>query len=399
MRFPLRPQELNARLERFLARRPGFTRRLARYGVLLFVGLLAVAVAGGALAAGERSQELIYATADGSVVSLEPESGVVTTIYQGGEGYAGVPSQFGGSRNVAFPVLWGADDSLRASLYSVDLVRGTRARLYAASTGEAFIFPEFSTDRGRILATRFTTTSPPNTLVSLASGVSSLLLEPDLPGRPALLGPAWVSDIAAYAWSVEDGRSSLTAYDVLERRQAVVYETEKQVGPPAYYRVDNAVVFAERPRETSLEESRLKVFAGSQELPVSRTGDLGLYDPGPLVPSLGEKLPVMWTDGRESGVGLLDPADWGFEKTGIKTAPGSRHPQFSRDGSAVSTTSADGEELTIRRTDGGGVVRKVENVQPPEKVLSRLRDAGYEVPPAAGRLAPAHYGWKSLEGS
>ena len=179
----------------------------------------------------------------------------------------------------------------------------------------------------------------------------------------------------------------------------MVYETGKQVGPPAYYRVDNAVVFAERPPEAGPEESRLRVFAGSQELPVSGAGDLGLYDPGPLVPSLGEKVPVMWTDGRESGVGLLDPADWGFEKTGIKTAPGSRHPQFSRDGSAVSTTSADGAELTIRRADGGGVVRKVENIQPPETMLSRLRDAGYRVPDAAERLAPAHYGWKSLEGS
>ncbi len=398
MRFPPHPREFDARLDRFLARRPGLVRLLVRYGALLFAGLLALAVAGGALAAGERSQELIYATTDGSVVSLEPESGAVTPIYRGGEGYAGVPSQFGGSRSVAFPVLWGTGESLRASLYSVDLVRGTRARLYAASTGEAFVFPEFSTDRGRILATRFTTSSPPNTLVSLASGVSSLLMEPDLLGRPALLGPAWVSDIAAYTWSVEDGRSLLTAYDVLERRQAVVYETEKQVGPLSYYRVDNAVVFAERPRDAGLRESELRVFTGSQELPISGAEDLGLYDPGPLVPSLGEKLPVMWTDGGEYGIGLLDPADWGFEKTGIKTAPESRYPQFSRDATAVSTTSADGTELTVRHTDGG-VARKVRNVQPPEAVLSRLRDAGYEVPSAAGRLAPAHYGWKSLEGS
>lgn len=394
----MRLQELNARLDRLLARRPGLVRTLYRYGMLVLAGILALAVAGGTLAASGRSQELVYATTGGSVVALEPESGEVTPIYRG-EGYAGVPSRSGGSRSLAFPILWNSGDSLRASLYSVDLVRGTRARLYATSPGEAFAFPEFSTDRNRLLAARFTTGSPPDTFVSFASGVSSLLLEPDVPDRPALLGSTWVSGVAAYTWAIRDGSFLLTAYDVLERRQAVVYETGNEVGPPSYYREGNTVAFAERPPGAGLEGSKLKVFAGSQELPVSGAGDLGLYDPGPLVPSIGEKIPVMWTDGEEYGVGLLDPANWSFEKTGVKTAPGSRHPQFSRDGSAVSATSADGTELTVRRAEDGSVIREVNNLQPPETMLSRLREAGYEVPSAAERLAPAHYGWKSLEES
>ena len=388
----------DASLNRFIARRPGLAGNPVRYGWALLVALAILLLAVGAVTAGGRSQEIIYATADGSIVSLEPESGAVTEIYAGGpDGYAVSPARTGGSRNISFTVLRGDGASLRGDLYSVDLVRNTRALTRRAEPGEVFADSSFSGDRTWLLASRYAAGSPPNTLVLPASGATERLLEPDLPGAAPVLGPIWGAENVVFAWRLGPDGLTLTAYNFFERRQASVYETDERVGVPYYYFDSNAVVFDERPRGASLSESHVRLLAGTAELPLSGADGLGLYDPAPIVPELGDALPVMWTDGEETGVGLINPESWSFGETGITVEPGSRSPRVSRDGAYVATTDADGTTLTVRRMKDGSVVRRVENLQAPGTALDRMREAGFDPPEEAGWFAPENFSWRSLE--
>jgi hypothetical protein len=404
MRFsPLKPlreryRSLDLSLESFLDRHPSVARNVARYGWMLLLVVAALVATGGAVTAGGRSQEVVYATEDGSIVSMEPVSGAVTTIFEGEESYAMGPARAGGSRGISFTALRDSDGELRGDLYSVDLARGTRALSVRAGAGEVFAFPDFSTDRAWILATRYAEGSPPNVLVLPAGGAAERLLEPDLPGRPPILGPVWISKEAIYAWrTARPGELALTAYNIHERRQATVYETAGQVGLPSYYREANALIFAERPRGAGLAASRLRLLVGTSELPVSGIGELGLYDPSPPVASLDDRIAVMWTDGEETGVGLLDPEGRSFGETGILVEEGSRHPRISRDGRYLSTTDAGGSELTVRRMRDGAVVRRVRDLQPPGAATEGMREAGLVVPPEAEWFAPASYSWRSLD--
>lgn len=390
---------LDASLEGFLGRRPGLVRGLARYGWPALLALAVLAVAGGAVFAGGRSQQIVYATNDGSIVSLEPVSGATTTLYGGGDGrYATTPGRTGGSRGISFTVL--RDDGgggLRGSLYGADLVRETRALLENAPPGEVLAFPDYATDGQWVMANRFSTDSPPNVEVFTASAAAGRLLTPDLPGSGPLVGPVWTAERSIYAWSFGGGEAALTAHNFFERRAASVYETGGIVGPASYYFDANAFLFAERPRGAGLEESRIKILAGTGDLPVSGAEGLGLYDPSPPVTFLGGKIAVVWTDGGRSGIGLLDPDGWVFEKTGVEVEPGSRDPRVSNDGRYVATTDAAGTELTVRRMDDGSVVRRVRDAQPVGVVLDRMRGAGFEVPPGTGRVAPPNFSWRSFD--
>ena len=388
----------DASLARFIARRPGLAGNTVRYGWALLAALAILLLAVGAVTAVGRSQEIIYATEDGSIVSLEPESGAITEIYGGGPGgYATSPARTGGSRNISFTVLRGDGKSLRGDLYSADLVRNTRALTRRAKPGEVFADSSFSGDRTWLLASRYAAGSPPNTLVLPASGATERLLEPELPGAAPILGPVWGAENVVFAWRLGPEGLTLTAYNFFERRQAVVYETEERVGVPYYYFDSNALVFDERPQGADLSESRVRLLVGTAELPLSGAEDLGLYDPASIVPELGDALPVMWTDGEETGVGLIDSEGWSFSKTGITMEPGSRSPRVSRDGAYVATTDADGTTLTVRRMEDGSVVRRVEDLQSPGVALGRMREAGLDLPREVGWFAPENFSWRSLD--
>lgn len=385
-------------LNRFISRRPWLARNAVRYGWLALASLTVLLLAVGFATAGGRSQEIVYATEDGSVVSLEPESGEVTKIYAGTpDEYATSEARTGGSRSTSFTVLRGDGRELRGDLYSADLVRNTRALTQRAEPGDVLADSSFSGDRTWLLASRYTAGPPANALVLPASGATERLLEPNLPGAPPVLGPVWGAENMVYAWRLGPEGLTLTAYNFFERRQAGVYETEKRVGTPYYYYDSNALVFDERPRGAALSESRIKVLVGTGEIPVSGTEGLGLYDPAPIVPELDDALPVMWTDGEKTGVGLIDSKDWSFSKTGITVRKGSRNPRVSRDGAYVATTNAAGTVLTVRRMRNGSVVRRVEDLQEPGVALDRMRESGFEVPEEADWFASENFSWRSLD--
>lgn len=385
-------------LNRFIARRPWLAGNTVRYGWGMLVGLAVLLLAVGVVTADGRSQEIIYATDDGSIVSLEPESGDTTEIYAGGpERYATSPARTGG-RNISFTVLRGDlnGQSLRGDLYSADLARNTRALTRRAKPGEVFADSSFSGDRSWLLASRYAAGAPPNVLVLPASGATERLLEPDMTGAAPILGPIWGAENMVVAWGFGPEGTALTAYNFFERRQAVVYETDNRVGTPYYYYDSNAVIFDERPKGADLSESRVKALVGTSEIAISGAESLGLYDPAPIVPELDEALPVMWTDGEKTGVGLIDSKTLSFSRTGITVSPGSRSPRISNDGSYVATTDASGTTLTIRRMEDGGVVRRLDNLQAPGAAFERMRKAGFEVPEEADWFAPT-FSWRSLD--
>lgn len=389
---------LDTSLERLFARRPAFARGLVRYGWLILLALAALLLAGGAVTAGGRSQQVVYATQDGSIVALEPVSGRETVLYEGNsDHYATTPGRTGGSRSIAFTVLRDDAGELRGSLYSADLVRETRALLQNAAPGEVLAYPDYDTQRKWVLANRFTRYASPNVEIFTASAATSRLLEPNLPDAAPTLGSAWTAENSIYAWRTGSGKSSLTAYNFFERRQASVYETKDRVGPGAYYFDANAFLFAEHPRGAGLEQSRLKLLAGTGELKVSGAEDLGVYDPSSPVTYLKSKIPVLWTDGKKTGVGLVDPDGWNFSKTGVEVEAGSRNPGISNDGRYVATTNSEGTEITVREMNDGSIVRRIRDVQPPDTALRKMRKAGMRVPKEAGWLAPPNYSWRSFE--
>lgn len=388
-------------MDSFLARHPGAARNIARYGWVVLLVVAALLLAGGTvLAGGARSQQVVYATRDGSIVALEPVSGATTTLYKGDAGrYATMPGRTGGSRGISFTVLREEEGALRGSLYGADLVRETRALLENARPGEVLGYPDYAADREWVMANRFTGDSPPNVEVFTASAATSRLLEPDGPGASAIIGPAWTAERSIHAWKPGPEKTTLTAYNFFERRQATVYETRNVIGPSSYYFDGNAFLFAERPRGAGLEESRLKLRVGTGAFSISGTGDLGIYDPSPPVTFLDGKIAVIWTDGEKTGIGMVDPRGWAFSKTGIEVEAGSRNPRVSNDGLYVATTDSAGGEITVRNMADGSVVRRIRDAQPPEIALNRMREAGIEVPLAAGWLAPPNYGWRSFEDS
>lgn len=387
-------------MDSFLVRHPGAARNIARYGWVVLLVLAALLLAGGTVLAGARSQQVVYATRDGSIVALEPVSGATTTLYEGDAGhYATMPGRTGGSRGISFTVLREEEGALRGSLYGADLVRETRALLENARPGEVLAYPDYAADREWVMANRLTRDSPPNVEVFTASAAASRLLEPDAPGASAIVGPAWTAERSIYAWKPGPKKTTLTAYNFFERRQATVYETKNAVGPSSYYFDGNAFLFAERPRGAGLEESRLKLLVGTGSLSISGVKGLGLYDPSPPVTFLDGEIAVIWTDGEKTGIGMVDPRGWAFSKTGIEVEAGSRNPRISSDGLYVATTDSAGEEITIRNMGDGSVVRRVRDAQPPETALKRMRESGIEVPPEAGWLAPPNYGWRSFEDS
>lgn len=396
--FSERLRGLDALMDRYLWRHPRVTGTLASYGVLLLFGLAAAVFVGSGAAFGGTVHGIVYSTQDGDVVSLQPESGETVTVY-GGDGYATAPSE--GARTLSFSVLRGEGDSLRGDLYRVNLVQQTLARLISARPGEAFVFPEFSQGRGRIAATHYAEGSPPNVLISFAGGVSSQLLQPQLPESPALQAPEWLSGTAVYAWRTDGERISLVAHDFLERQQAEVYEPEGEVDALSYFSQWNALLFAERPRDSGLAGSQIKVRAGNSELPVSGAGGLGLYDPSPGGASLEGEIALLWTDPGtgEAGLGTLDPDGWTFEKTGVEVEPGSRNPRVSPDGLYLAVTDGSGSEISVHSMEDSSLLRRIDDVQPPGEALDRLREAGMEVPEGSERRSPAGFSWSSFEGS
>lgn len=357
-------------LDRFLERRPRFARALARYGWLAFPVLAAFLIAGSVVDAGEENQ-IFYANQDGSMISIEPETGTKQTLYAGSpEGYAAAPANANSSRQLLFTVLRDGPGGMRGDLYSVDPADGTKALMQAAKPGEAFAPAGYSSDQLRVAAGHYTGGAPPGVTILSASAATVEPLEPRLSGSSSLLGPSWTCEGALYAW-IKDatGKLALTAYNVTEHGKTTVYGTGKQVGPAAYYPDANTFIFSERPRGANLEESRLRLSAGTSELPVSGAEGLGIYDPSPPVPALDYKMAVMWTDGEKSGVGLLDPEGWTFEKTGVTAERGSRFPRISSDGAYAATRS--GGSITVRRIDDGSLVRRIGDAQPPETAFER----------------------------
>lgn len=393
---PLR--RLDGRLDLLFARRPRLRHALSRYGWLLFVLLAVLLVSAGAAVPAGRGQQIIYATEGGGISAVTLGSGERVPVYEErAEGYATAPELNGGSRSLAFTVLYGEGGRLRGDLYAADLVRGTRALTQAAEPGEAYLGAAFERNRLWLMASRYAADESPNVAVFHASGATERLLEPDLTGTAPLLGPTWTAESSLYAWRAEGDTLVLTAYNFFERRQTTVYQTEKTVGPAAYYFDANAFVFAERPRGADLERSRLRVLAGTGELPISGGEGLGLYDPSLPIPALDYAMAVMWTDGERTGVGLLDPDGWTFQKTGVLVEPGSRYPRISYDGTHVAT--ARGSELTVRRLEDGEVVLRVQDLQPRGAALGRVREGGLRVPPEADALASPNFSWRSFEGS
>jgi hypothetical protein len=171
----------------------------------------------------------------------------------------------------------------------------------------------------------------------------------------------------------------------------------EEVGPLAYHADSNTLVFAERGRGAPLADSRIRVLAGSAELLLRGAEGVGLYDPSAPIASLGGKMAVMWTDGENAGVGLLDPINWTFHKTAVGAEAGARHPQVSRDGRLVAVGSENGTTIAVSELESGRFVREIGGVQRPRTAFDRLRRAGLEVPPEAEELAPPSFGWRSLE--
>jgi hypothetical protein len=296
-------------------------------------------------------------------------------------------------------VLRGTGKSLRGDLYTADLVRQTRARLLAASSGEVFAPSAFPPGRERVLAGRYARGETPNVVAMPASSAQrEYLLQPGFEGRPTLMGPEWGRQTAIYVWSADGGAFSLAVYDVVEERRLSLYETQKIVGAPVYIGDRNAVVFAERPEDDGLEKSGLRAFVGTQEVEISGAEGLGLYDSSPPIAELGEKVAVVWTDGERTGLGLIDPADWRFEKTGIELPDDARNPRISADGSMVSFTNEEDSMLTVLDMDDGEVVERVKDLQPTGDLYRRMGEAGFSVPEGAVRLAPAGFGWRSMSG-
>lgn len=359
--------------------------------------LVGISVVAGGFALGPvKSQRVVYAGDGGEVISLNPGSGEETEIY-GGEGFATSPRTVG--RSLSFTVLRGAGEALRGDLYAADLVRQTRSRLLAASSGEVFTPSAFSPRRERVLAGRYARREAPNVVAMPASSAQrDYLLEPGIEGRPALMGPEWGRGTVIYVWSADDGKFSLSAYDVLEERRISLYETERVVSAPVYLGDRNSIVFAERPEGGGREKSRLKVFMGTQEIEISGTEGLGLYDPSPPVFELGNKVAVAWTDGEKSGLGLIDPADWSFEKTGIEFPESARNPRVSPDGSMVAFTDRGGGRLTVLDMGDGEVVERVDGLQSPRDLYRHMEEAGFSVPDGAIRLAPPSFGWRNVSG-
>jgi len=387
---------LDAALEAAVERRGGRGRGLALFGFALLLAV-GVASAGAAVALGGRSQEVVYATADGSIVAVEPYSGGRYEIADPGDGYATAPSENGGSRSLAYSVLRGEGEDLRGDAYSVDLVRATRARLTAAQPGVVHLFPEFSERRTRISTEAYVRDAAPNVAAGPSSGAEhrALLGAEAARSGVGLLGAAWISDDALYAWRVDPDRGLVpVAHDLLERRSVALERPGRAVlGPPAYHRDSNTLVYAERPEGAPLREARLRLLTGTTEGRVE--GGLGLYDPAPPLPALGGKLAVMWTDGETTGVGLLDPATGSFGKMAVETAAGARHPRISRDGKMVA--AFEGDAVVVRELEGGEVVRKIPDAQRPEAPLDRLRRAGFDVPTEADGLARPSFAWRSFE--
>lgn len=403
--------DLDVLLNRGLSRRPALVRNAVRYGWALLLAVGVLVAAGGAVAAGGDAQEIVYATEDGSIVSLDPDSGRTSTIYAGDEeGFATGLSRTGGSRFLAFTVLRDDDAGPRGDLYSVDLSRGTRALVRAARPGEVLLAPEFSPGRVGLLANRYSEGSAPNALVLAASGADERLVEPGLPGSsgsPALISPVWTWEDTVHAWRTTPGEGAglaLEAHETYERRRVVLYETTDEVGPPAYHPDANALLFAEGSAEDSARGSRLVVLTGTSEIPVSGADGLDLYDPSPSIPILDGKMAVLWDDGERTGLGFVDPAGWRFEKSGVEVEPGSRYPHLSSDGKYLATVddsaegSAGGTEFVVRRLGDGRIVRRGRDLQPPQAGLDRMRSAGMEVPSEAYWFASANFGWRDTEG-
>lgn len=406
-----RARRLDAALQRFLGRRPTLARNLALLGFLL----LAAVMAGGVVAASEGwrgAQDLVYAAADGSIVAVEPISGETRVLYEGAASenapgeeprLAFAPTTAGGSRWLAFSVLSGGreDADARADLYVVDPFREARARLTGAVSGEAFTDPALSPSRSRILAGRAERGAPPNVAVMPWSGSRVSLLDPAaVEGAAQILSAAWISDDALFAWRLASPETlSLVAHDLRERRRVTVYETrDEPVGPLSYRRDSNTVAFAERPRGAPLQGSRLKLLVGDTEMPLRGAGeDLGLYDPSPPAEALDGEAAVMYTDGKAWGVGLLDLESWSFRKTAVRVEPESRYPQVSPDGRFIATYDGAADSITVRRLKDGGLVRRVEGVQPPEAAAARLREDGFDAPPEASWFVPPSFAWRDLE--
>lgn len=399
--FSRRFRKLDEAADGFLARRPKLASGLARHGFLLLAAAAALFIAVGAASPVGRGQEIVYATGEGDISSIQPDTGESFPVHgPDDEGFATAPLLNGGSRNLSFTVLREGEDALRGDLYGADLARGTRAMIEAADPNEVFIHGGYSNDREWLMASRYSGDAQPNAVVLTASGATIEPVEAASPDSPAILAPTWTGLSSLYAWRKGDrGKLSLTAYNFFEQRRAVVYETESRVGTPSYNPESNTIVFAERPRRDDLGNSRLTAIAGTAEVEVSGAEGLGVYDPSIPVPEFDDAMAVMWTDGEETGVGLFDPATWEFEKTGIPAEEGSRHPQISYDGTYVATANREGTTLTVRRMDDGSVARRIDNLQPPDTALGKMRRAGLEVPEEAEWLAPPNFSWRSVADS
>lgn len=395
-------RKLDGAVDGLLTRRPGLASGLVRYGLLAFAALAALLVAVGAASSPPgRGQEIVYATKDGGISSIQPATGDEYPVYAPKDaGFAAAPLLNGGSRSLSFTVFGGDGGEFRGDLYGADLARGTKAGLQFARAGEAFIYGGYSGDRQWLMASRFSKDAPPNVAVLASIGAGMRFIEPESAGTPAILGPAWTAQNSLYTWRKGDGDGlSLTAYNFLEQRQAVVYETDRRVGLPSYNFESNTIVFDERPSGAPLEEAHIKAIVGTTEGEVSGMEGLNVYDPSIPVPELDYKMAVLWTDGQKTGVGLLDPNRLTFEKSGVEVEAGSRQPQVSYDGSFVATTDPDGTTVTVRRLDDGSIVRKIEGAQPPGTALEKMREVGMRVPEEAGWFVPASFTWRSFEDS
>lgn len=396
---------VGARVDALLERRPGFAAGLARYGLVVFAVIGGLFIVAGVATPEGRGQEIIYASSDGGIYAVAPEGGERTTIYDPKDGgFAAAPLLNGGSRSLSFTVFREGGDGLRGDLYGADLVRGTTSLIQPAEPGEAFIYGGYSSDRALLMAQRFSEERPPNVAVLASSGASRRYIEPEDEGGSAVLGASWTAQNSLYSWLYEAdggdrGAASLTAYNFFERRQAVVYQTESRVGRVSYNFDSNTAVFDERPVGAGFEESRLSALAGTEEMTVDGADGLGLYDPSLPLPNLDYRMAVLWADGGRSGIGLLDPAKWSFEKTDVTVAKGSRYPQISYDGTYVATLDEDETTLSVRRMDDGRVVNRIEGVQPTGIAIQRMREAGLDVPETAEWAAPALYSWRSFAGS
>jgi hypothetical protein len=391
---------LDSRLDRWLMRHPRFTRGFARYGWVTFVVLALVVLFAASFTKVGRSQQIIYVAEEGDVVMLDPDNGSSSVIYEAEEGdsYATGLTRTGGSRNLAFTVLKEDASSLRGDIYTVDMNRGARSKITNAAPGEVFAAPDFSFGTGGVAATHYSRSAPPNTLTVQSIGFNEVFLEPNLPGRPALLGPAWISESAIYSWSAGESETTLLkAYNFVERRQVAVYETKNEVGYSTYHRDSNSLVFSERPRGGELAESELKILVGTELLPISGIEEgVGVYDPSPPTPALQGEMAVIWTDGSESGIGIFNPETREFRRTDVPVPNGSRNAQISRNGDYVATTDATGTELLIQDLQSGGVIRRVDGLQPLGTTMNKMRDNGLRVPPEAEWFTQANFGWRAL---